>query len=68
MEPKPLGCKATLVHLSLKGNKKDITTFGGTTSGCGSKLNRKGKPQVLVHVSICQGSILGTHFFEPQPS
>ena len=26
--------------------------------GCGSRLNRRGKPQVLVHVSTCQGSIL----------
>ena len=27
---------------------------------CGSKLSSWGKPQVLVHVSTCQGSILGT--------
>ena len=32
------------------------------TNGCGSKLNRKGKPQVLVHVSTYQSSILGTGF------
>ena len=27
-----------------------------TICGCGSKLNRRGKPQVLVHVSTYQGS------------
>ena len=35
--------------------------------GCGSKLNRRGKPQVFVHVSTYQGSILEFRFFEPQP-
>ena len=38
-----------------------------TVYGCGSKLKRRGKPQVLVHVSTCQGSILEFRFFEPQP-
>ena len=33
---------------------------------CGSKLHRRGKPQVLVHVSTDQGSIL-VPVFEPQP-
>ena len=28
------------------------------TFGCGSSLNRRGKPQVLVHVSTYQASIL----------
>ena len=37
-------------------------------SGCGSKLNRRGRPQGLVHVSTYQGSILEFRFFEPQPS
>ena len=38
------------------------------TNGCGSKLNdRRGKPQVLVHVSTCQGRFhFGTfRFFVP---
>ena len=35
--------------------------------GHGSKLNRRGKPQVLVHVSTCQGNSFWHRFFEPQP-
>ena len=31
--------------------------------GCGAKLNRRGKPQVLVHVSTYQGSILVPFFW-----
>ena len=38
---------------------------GSKVHGCGSKLNR-GVTQVLVHVSIHQGSIL-VPVFEPQP-
>ena len=34
--------------------------------GRGSKLNRRGKPQVLVQLSTCQGSILEFRFSEPQ--
>ena len=37
-------------------------------NGCGSKLERRGKPQVLVHVSTYQGSILEFQFFEPLPN
>ena len=32
--------------------------LGGKTCGCGSKLTRRGKPQVLVRVSTNTGSIL----------
>ena len=32
--------------------------LGCWTFGCGSKLNRRGKPQVLVHISTYQGSVL----------
>ena len=32
-----------------------------------NKLNRRGKPQVLVHVSTYQGSVLEFRFFDPQP-
>ena len=35
--------------------------------GCGSKLNRRGKPQVLVHFSTCQGSIVEYRLFDPFP-
>ena len=36
--------------------------------GCGSNLNKRGKPQVLVHVSTYRsGSILEFRFFEPPP-
>ena len=36
--------------------------------GCGSKSNRRGKPQVLVHVSTLPGQpILEFRFFEPHP-
>ena len=38
------------------------------TSGCGSKLNRRGKPQVLAHVSAYQGNPFWYRLFEPQPS
>ena len=31
-------------------------------NGCGSKLNRRGKPQVLLHVSTYRPSILGTGY------
>ena len=31
---------------------------GKMTFACGSTLNRRGKPQVLIHVSTHQGSIL----------
>ena len=37
-------------------------TMWGVHNGCGSKLNRRGKPQVLANVSTYQGSILGTDF------
>ena len=32
-----------------------------------SKLHRSGKPQVLVHVSTCQGNPFWNRFSEPQP-
>ena len=35
--------------------------------GCGSKLKRRGKGQVLVHVSTYQGFILEFRLLEPQP-
>ena len=35
---------------------------------CGSKLNRRGRPQVLVHVSTYQGNPFWHRFFEPQPN
>ena len=35
--------------------------------GCGSKLSRRGKPQILVHVSTYQGSISVPVFVEPRP-
>ena len=36
--------------------------------GCGSKLSRRGKPQVLVHVSTYQGNpFWNSGFFEPHP-
>ena len=35
--------------------------------GSGSKSNRRGKPQVLVHVSTYQGNPFWYWFFEPQP-
>ena len=38
--------------------RKKNTFFGQVGYGCGSKLNRRGKPQVVVHVSTYQGSIL----------
>ena len=41
---------------------KNLQSFG-----CGSKLKGRGKPQVVVHVSTYQGSILEIRFFEPQP-
>ena len=34
------------------------STVGQQKRGCVSKLNRRGKPQVLVHVSTYQGFIL----------
>ena len=37
------------------------------THGCGSKLNRRGKPQVLVHVSTYQVNPFWYRLFEPQP-
>ena len=41
----------------LRAAKTDMLSYG-----CGSKLNRRGKPQVLVHVSTYQGSILAPVF------
>ena len=41
--------------------------WGAAFFGCGSELNRRGKPQVLDHVSTYQGFILEYRFFEPQP-
>ena len=38
-----------------------------TSLGCGSKLNRRGKPQVLIHVSTYQGNPFWYRYFEPQP-
>ena len=45
------------VHPQAGGIGSDLWPFG-----CGSKLTRRGKPQVLVHVSTYQASILGSGF------
>ena len=38
-------------------------TASGKNIGCGSKLKRRGKPQVLVHVSTCQGQPFWCRFW-----
>ena len=55
--PKPHSNKKWL-QPKIKNTKYHLTInhFGISADGCGSKLNRRGKPQVLVHVSTCQGN------------
>ena len=43
----------------------DSTGLVKRGNGCGSKLTRRGKPQVLVHVSTSQGNPFGIPVFEP---
>ena len=52
---------------SRSGEKSPHGRFGAVWGGYGrgSKLSRRGKPHVLVHVSTYQGSILEFRFFEP---
>ena len=56
------------VQVRAKWRKRALAHFAQELSldargdGCGSKLIRRGKPQVLVNVSTYQGSILGTGF------
>ena len=61
--PSGSGCfeaKCTPV-LVLKGTNANLL-FQSPLFGCGSKFNRRGRPQVLVHVSAYQGSILAPVF------
>ena len=66
----PTLCGQLLVPAHLKFHQRDPRfsqralrfLIWRSPPGCGSKLNeRRGKPQVLVHVTTYQGSILGSH-------
>ena len=59
-------CWPNTTSLDMNMEPKQGVPQRDLTFGRGSKLNRRGKPQVLVHVSTYQGSML-VPVFEPQP-